>query len=180
MRKLLFLVTLLLSLCSQYSMATGMSVTDSHGGQSLNERLMHDPAGVIDNKIRENFVFYGLASYYNNINYYIVSDGDIQDISDESNYILGQEQFLAIAGRHRVLILKAPGLQLQLDAGVLSFDNPKVLMSPVTDIRIVDKDRLSYIFPDLDKIRYAHLWALSRAFEACRVYTRIYSEIYSF
>lgn len=103
-------------------------------------------------------VFYGLASYYNRLNYYVLNKDYIRRIEDNSKTVLHKDEWLAVAGRLHVMIVKAPGLSFNFNELKLHVDNQEITNTPEALLKIVAKHELFSIAPELDKIRYAHLW----------------------
>jgi YidC/Oxa1 family membrane protein insertase len=117
------------------------------------------PGFLVNERIQESHMFYGMASYYNAVNYYIV-DKNTFDFIDGNEYVqLGKFQWLAVVGRFNVLLVKAPGLSVRVDESKLQITNPEALSQSASFATIVSKSELSSIAPELDQIRYSHLWA---------------------
>lgn len=115
-------------------------------------------AEIVAEKIAEPHTFYGLASYYNNVNYFLVNKESIQKLDDDEVFSLGQDQWLAAVGRFDVLLIQAQGLSLGLDGNALVVENSELLNASDASIQIVSKPELAKLAPELDQIRYAHLW----------------------
>lgn len=113
---------------------------------------------TLTEQIEENYSFYGLASYYNNLNYYIVSSDVLRKISSGDVIKLGQNQWLAVVGRLNVLLIQSIGLSAHLNESKLIINNPEIPNQSDAVVRVVSKSELSSIAPELDQIRYAHLW----------------------
>jgi len=124
----------------------------------LVEALIKSPVAPISEQMRENYTFYGLASYYNNVNYYIVENDELHRIDEGEAVKLSQVQSLAVVGRLNVLLVQAVGLSLHLEGSTLVIDNPEILSQSDAVVKIVTKPALPSIAPELDIIRYAHLW----------------------
>ncbi len=108
--------------------------------------------------IEGKHVFYGLASYYNNLNYYVLSKNYIRRIENNSKVVLRKDEWLAVAGHLQVVVVKAPGLSFHFNELKLHVDNHEIINTPDALLKIVAKSELSSIAPELDQIRYAHLW----------------------
>ncbi len=106
----------------------------------------------------ESYEFYGLASYYNNVNYYTVEKGGLQRIGEGERIELKQAQWLAVVGRLNVLLIQAAGLSLHWDESTLVIDNPEILSQSGAVVKRVTKPELPSVAAELDQIRYAHLW----------------------
>ncbi len=111
---------------------------------------------VLENE--SGFNFYGLASYYNDLNYYVIDNDELQRIDEGEVIKLSQAQWLAVVGRFNVLLIQAKELAIQLDNSTLMFDNPEILNQSNAFIKIVTKAELFTVAPELDQIRYQHLW----------------------
>lgn len=116
------------------------------------------PVSVINEFIQENYTFYGLASYYNNVNYYLVENDDLRRINEGEVIELNQVQWLAVVGHLNVLLIQAMGLSVHLDESKLVIDNPEILSQSDAVVKIVSQPALPPIALVLDQIRYAHLW----------------------
>ncbi len=117
------------------------------------------------------YIFYGLASYYNNTNYFLVDVTSITPINKNMSLTLKEGQWIALTNRHDVLAIKASGLAVKLMDGKLVIDDKGVSSVPVLELS--SKDQLFRVAPELDQLRYNHLWAplahLSRTTEAALV-----------
>lgn len=116
------------------------------------------PAELISEKVAEPYTFYGLASYYNNVNYYVVDADTLSRINEEEVVTLSQSQWLAAVGRFNALLIQAKGLSAHLDENTLVIGDSEVLSQSSTVVKMVSKPELASIAPELDQIRYAHLW----------------------
>ena len=128
------------------------------GNDKLNSSNIVDIAGAIEHFIaNENkYTFFGLASYYNNTNYYVVNKASINKIGIDKKTILQEDEWLAVVSRQNVLAVKASGVSIDLVGSNLSIDSQITSISPL--IKIIAKSELSSIAPELDQIRYIHLW----------------------
>jgi len=106
-------------------------------------------------KQTKNNTFYGMASYYNNVYYYIVDNEHISKISGDA--ILQDSQYLAVVGRFQVMLIQKSDLIVKIKNENLVIVNPKILK--YAKIKIVKKNKLSSVSPELDQLRYYHLWA---------------------
>jgi len=122
--------------------------------------------------------FFGLASNYNDIYYYIVKKDEIKKIEINSQATLKENECLAVVKRLNVMLIKEVGLSVKLDKEEFSIDTQISLMSKNSMIKIVQKSELSAISPELEKIRYYHLWAplawLSKLIESILVLIQTY------
>jgi len=119
---------------------------------------INNPSTPINRLIQGDFIYYGLASYYNNINYYIVNNNNVHKTIIDKGYVLKKNEWLALVGRLNTLLIKATGLSIHEDMSKLIINNPNVMNKSNTVVKIVGKDELSQVEPILDKIRYFHLW----------------------
>ena len=124
---------------------------------TLVEALIKSPPTFISEQVKENYTFYGLASYYNNISYYLVDDYELNKVEQDNSIKLKHAQWFAIVGRFNVLLIKARGLSLDLEGSNLVFNNPEILNNSDSVVKLVTKPKLLSIAPELDKIRYNHL-----------------------
>lgn len=136
---------------------SGPKVNDSNDNK-LVKALITSSAALISKRVQENYTFYGLASYYNNVNYYVIERDNLRRINDDGVIVLGQAQWLAAVGRFNVLLIQADGLSVDINNSSLTINNPKRLSQSSSFIKIVTKPELSLITPVLEKIRYVHLW----------------------
>jgi len=60
---------------------------------------------LVADQVVEHFNFYGLASYYNNITYYIVDEHDLSRIEPDEHFNVSTNQWLVAVGRLNVLII---------------------------------------------------------------------------
>lgn len=123
----------------------------------------------IEDNVREKVKFYGLSSYYNDVRYYLVEKQSLVRLKDDDQINLENGTWLAAVGRFNVLLVKnvhtngvaASGGELN-EIEIVKLDQNKVF-------QLVTKPELHGIAPELDQIRYAHLWMpfawLSKAVE---------------
>jgi YidC/Oxa1 family membrane protein insertase len=110
--------------------------------------------------------FYGLAAYYNGVRFFAVSAQGVDVLAPDQTVSLAEGQWFVAAGRFRSAVLDFP--QTPLEIGEETFrvlaESPQGL-----DVRVARNDRLHTIAPELDQLRYAHLWwpidQLARAVE---------------
>lgn len=137
--------------------AESLSANDSKNSV-LVEALRASPSLVISEKVQENHTFYGFASYYNGVRYYIVSDNELRKIDEGEPIKLEKTQWFAAVGRLNVLLIRANGLSLHIGVSTLVLDNPEALDHSDSVVRLVMKQELPSIAPELNQIRYNHLW----------------------
>lgn len=121
-------------------------------------KFLQFPDALINEMVQDNFDFYGLASYYNNVDYYILDINSLTYLDDVNDVELKANQKLVVVGRFNVLLLKAPGLLIGLKDSKLSFKNIKTIDRRMLLVQIITKSELVTVSPEFDKIRYAHLW----------------------
>ncbi len=138
--------------------ASPSPVNDSNS-KVLVETLIKTPNTLISEHVQEASVFYGLASYYNNINYFIVEKYGLRRLDENEDFEINRAQWLAGVGRFNVLLIKANGLSMSLDNSKLIINNPQILIQPDTIVSLVTKADLSSVAIELDQIRYNHLWS---------------------
>lgn len=122
-------------------------------------RTVRDSPSMLKEEVEENYTFYGLASYYNNSSYHIVSSDELHNINASGEIELKKGQWLAVVGRLDVLLIQGIGLPENLDQFELYFTDGGIPRPLNTNIQITSKPGLSSIASELDQIRYAHLWA---------------------
>lgn len=129
------------------------------------------------NEVKNNHTFYGLASYYNNIACYIVDKEQIVHL-DTNEVKLKASQWLVVVGRLEVMLIKKTGLVAKVENNNLHIINKELLTDKDTVLKTTTKDKLSSIAPELDQIRYYHLWTplaiLSKAVESSLVFINSY------
>ena len=110
---------------------------------------------IIETDIREQHEFFGLAAYYNNVEYYIVSPKKLSKVKESSKYQLSADEVFVAVGRFNTYITRAPeGIYVE----ILN-DTPKWSLGNIDSYsRIVSKDKLKDEDPNLDRLRYIHLW----------------------
>ena len=144
------------------------------GNAEANNGRNHDIAEAIENFVaNENtYTYFGLASYYNTAKYYVVDKVSVSRIEDENATILQADEWLAVVSRLNVLVIKAPGLIIEPAGAGLDLDSEAISASP--SVATVPKSELSSVAPELDQIRYIHLWKplawLAKFLEAALVF----------
>jgi len=116
---------------------------------------------IIDNQIVEKTTFYGLASYYNNVNFYILNEKGLASIEPHVQTLLEENDYLVAVGRFKTLLVKAKELSFQVDYDnhSITVENPELLDVVNTKIEVIAKPDLKASNPLFDQIRYHHLWA---------------------
>tara|TARA_Y100000816_G_C26089814_1_gene575739 strand:- start:430 stop:1551 length:1122 start_codon:yes stop_codon:yes gene_type:complete len=133
--------------------------TTSYAEVQVRENLdLSDINNIINVNIYENYEFSGLASFYNNINLYLLDKDNISLL--ESGYLsLKEEEWLIIAGRYNILAINGNDLEVNL-----KIENNRKILNSISYSKqenfitlLGNKKELSeydYIFK---KINYAHL-----------------------
>lgn len=142
------------------NIATAVTIaTDEPNDKRLVAELLESPANFISSRIRENYNFNSLASYYGNIKYYIVENEKVDNLEEGEVIELKKNQWLAVVGRFNVLLIRAKDLSVYLDdSGLVLKDHENLTQKDIV-IKIVKKSQLLSISPELDQIRYFHLWS---------------------
>lgn len=123
------------------------------------EKFFANPMQTIDTKIKDPHTFYGLASYYNNVEYFVLSDGTLMPITENDSILLEDGQWLAAVGRFSVLLMKAPGTSLNIQNRKLSFADINDIELSTVDLRLLSKRNLLTSSSEFSPLRYSHLWA---------------------
>ncbi|MCF6300788.1 MAG: YidC/Oxa1 family membrane protein insertase [Proteobacteria bacterium] len=125
--------------------------------QQINLQNSQHISQLVNEHIKEKHEFFGLASYYNQVHYYLVDQTDIYRIAaDTEPVILEDGQWFAAVGRFNILVFQASGAEIYVDSETaqLTIKNlPQGLKS-----MIVGKPELAAIAQELDQLRYHHLW----------------------
>ena len=119
------------------------------------QSLMEDPSGFIESNIKEQFIFSGLAYFYNSVRYAIIHEDVITPVKKDGTYPLkADDKFVAI-GRFKVLVLTLSGGEIIFSNDMKSIDIKDGEASP--DIEIVKKSDLAAMDPIMDELRYGHM-----------------------
>ena len=136
---------------------------------------------IIDDFIEQeqkSYTFYGMASYYNNFSYYIINNEKILQIDTPNEVKMQASEWLAIVSRFDVMLIQKSGLLVKIKNDKLIIDNHDMLSHKDTVVKTVTKDKLTTIAPELDQLRYYHLWAplawLSKIIESILVLIQTY------
>ena len=115
---------------------------------------------IITNDIVEQTTFYGLASYYNNVSFYVLDDESLHSIELQVSTQLHENDYLVVVGRFNVLLVKAANLRFKVDneQHAISVENPEILKQSDATINVIAKPDLKAANPQFDQIRYHHLW----------------------
>ena len=102
--------------------------------------------------------FFGLASYYNGVSFYLVGEDVFRPLEPGETFVLENGTWLAVAARFKVLLVQSPGLSLRLSEREHTLEYLKTRVEP-DRVQVVKKSDLYAVAPELDQLRYAHLWA---------------------
>ena len=102
-------------------------------------------------------VFFGLASYYNGVSFHIVGKDVFRRLEQGETIVLESGTWLAVAARFEVLLVQSPGLSLRLGEWEPTLEVLKTRVEP-DRVQVVKKSDLHTLAPELDRLRYAHLW----------------------
>ena len=92
------------------------SLIDSQSVALLNS-FKSSPAVLIQKRVQEKAVFYGLASYFNSVSYFVVNGEVIDRIDDSQSVSLKNGEWLAAIGRFNILLVRSPNLTVKLSGG---------------------------------------------------------------
>jgi len=120
--------------------------------------LQKSPKDYIIKNIQDNHTFYGLASYFNNISYYLIDEKDILKLDTNQTINLKKSNYLAVVGRFNVLLIQKQDLSITIQNNTLTIHNPAILSDQNTFVKKVLKSQLLQISPTLDQIRYFQLY----------------------
>jgi len=138
----------------------GTAIDDNmYDQKDLANIFFKQPNHIINKNVKESYTFYGLASYYNSIEYFLLSDIELTKADEENLIALDEEQWLAVVGRFSVLLVKASGLKFKIHDSELEIFNPDITSSPNIEVKLLAKNYLLSVSPEFDQIRYSHLWA---------------------
>jgi YidC/Oxa1 family membrane protein insertase len=124
----------------------------------LIDTFIESPSTVISEQVQDRYPFFGLATYLNAVQFYLVDTEGVTSLDDKDTIRLQNQQWLAIAGRFNVLLVQAPDLSVTINKTNLEIGNTDALSRTGAVLQIAGKDTLSAIAPELDRIRYVHLW----------------------
>lgn len=117
---------------------------------------------IININVKESFSYSGLASFYNKVEAYIVSNDKIERIENDNFYNLTSSQTLAIIGHHKIILINNINITIAFEQNKIiwqkaNFDNEK-LDEIDLEIKLLLKSDLNYLSAKFQKLRYAHLW----------------------
>ena len=112
---------------------------------------------LIESQIKDQYKYSGLATYLNQIQYYVVDTNQIitLDRNKIDKLTLLENQWLAVVGRFNVLLIKSKNISIKFsDKQQLSLES----QFPNPTIKVLNKTQLAEFAIELDQIRYHHLW----------------------
>jgi YidC/Oxa1 family membrane protein insertase len=143
--------------------------TDSKNGS--HEKLSPFPGFET---VREAYTFYGLASYYNNVDYYLVKEQRVEKLQRDQVASLSAGQWLVGVGRLKALAIRGEGLSIMPGESEPDLDLSSLANNTQLFFKTVAKQELQQLSPELGQLRYAHLWSmfsiLAKAAEAALIF----------
>jgi len=129
-------------------------------------------------RIREPHIFYGLASYYNNIDYYLVDTQHVEKIQLDQVLSLSANQWFVGIGRLNALAVRGEGVSIELGRSQPVLDLSTLASNTQLFVKPVARQELALLSPELGQLRYVHLWsvfsALARTAEVTLVFIQKY------
>ena len=123
------------------------------------------PNQVTEKFVKEDYKFAGLANYYNKLGYYLLAPEGIKIVELDKDYVLSENQQLAIIGRLHVLIINAPELAFKItenntdELSIRIFSNNFLTNE---EIKLLKKSDLKAASKEIQGLRYVHLWSAFR------------------
>jgi YidC/Oxa1 family membrane protein insertase len=148
----------LLFLLAHFGVSAGELSANASRDVALTELVMNDTDVFIKKFVQEHYTFYGLASYYNNVNYFIVESDGLLSIDNNNVFKLHENQWFAAVGRFNVLLIKASSVSFQVGDTGLKILAPEGWKQQDVVVKLGTKPELPSIAPELNQIRYSHLW----------------------
>lgn len=128
---------------------------------------------VLKPHVVDPHTFYGLASFYNTVAFYRVSADRLEVLEPPQRIDLAEGEWFAAVGRFRVMVLSTPGTILDIGDQTFSVSSDAPLQ---LNARVVRKNDLTDVAPELGQLRYCHLWwpiaQLARAVEWSLLHVR--------
>jgi len=122
-------------------------------------------------KVGETYNFFGLASYYNDVKMYWVYRDSVEQVDSAPLNFNTEARWLAQVGRFRVAVWNTE--TLRQNSSLLSLSSDEFLVNFINQSTLVDKTKLIGMAPELDQLRYVHLWrplsSLTKLAETCLV-----------
>jgi len=125
-------------------------------------------------RIREPTIFFGLASYYNNIDYYLVDTQHVEKLPLDQKLSLSANQWLVGVGRLNALVVRGEGLSIVSGQSQPVLDLSTLASNAHLFVKPVARQELELLSPELGQLRYVHLAsvfsALAKTAEATLVF----------
>ena len=149
---LLLHIAMIFTLCCVSAIAHS---TDSENGS-------HDKFGPFPgfDTVREAYTFYGLAAYYNNVDYYLVENERVVKLQSSQIASLSAGQWLVGVGRLKTLAIRGEGLSIMMGESEPDLDLSTLESNAQLFVKSVAKSELQQLSPELGQLRYAHLWSM--------------------
>lgn len=117
---------------------------------------------LIKTDIKSSFSFSGLATFYNGVAAYIVSDDEVRKLNDKDFYKITKQQSLAIIGHYKVMIVDSINADVSFKNDKLAIEvyknsDQKIDLN-VLEAKILLKSDLIKYGDKFQKLKYAHLW----------------------
>ena len=109
--------------------------------------------------IQDGHIFSGLASYYNNVRYYIVGKDSLRPIDYPVTIGPGNGEWLVAVGRFNVLLIRNTEPEFRLNEWDGTLEHLLAMVDPAY-VMVVSKTELQAVAPELAQLRYAHLFGL--------------------
>jgi YidC/Oxa1 family membrane protein insertase len=111
---------------------------------------------LVENQVREQFSYSGLATFYNGLTAYIVDENSTKRLSGDNFYAFSSSQSLAIVGHYKILTVS------NINA-TISFTDEKLIWKTSGNKEKVQahlflKSDLTQQSIPFQKLKYAHLW----------------------
>ena len=110
---------------------------------------------IVDERIRENYDFYGLATFYNRVSFYVLdAAGEFRQVDYTDHIMIGDGDWFVAVGRFHALLIQSFDANFDIEKdGRLSGRIPNS-----TELLIVRKSDLGKTNERLSQIRYYQLW----------------------
>jgi YidC/Oxa1 family membrane protein insertase len=110
-----------------------------------------------ENQLADRYPFFGMASYLNQVNYFLLDAGELLPLKFENEFILNKgEQFVAI-GRFNILLIKDSEVRIEKVDERLKITSTSDRTVSVQD-NLTGKNNLSAIDANISELRYTQLW----------------------
>ena len=129
--------------------------TDSENGS--NDKF--SPVPGFDT-VGDPYTFYGLASYYNNVDYYLVENARAEKLQSGQIASLSAGQWLVGVGRLKALAIRGEGLSIMQGESEPDLDLSTLTSNTQLFVKSVAKPELPQLSPELGQLRYVHLWSM--------------------